>query len=270
MVFGIIRRELFSLFQKRARFAFAADADGPVRRVAIQQTKTALRPGEIKLSVEIRRRFEFAFHFPDEPQRADEFRACELAGIHRQIIMRGCGIGLARDELAARGDALSCNRSASGVVRREVREIETGAGKLPCVGGIVFVRLKLFLRAVKFRFRAGGENFILRLARKNDSGRGENKNRRRKFTFGFAPDPGIKSCHRAVLFYTQLVRLNWNFLCLAMFVALALFSAGCGGINASQSVSPASFFLPGLLKNDAPTNAPVLIPEISQELASVK
>lgn len=33
---------------------------------------------------------------------------------------------------------------------------------------------------------------------------------------------------------------------------LALVSAGCGGITASPSVSPASFFLPGLMKNDAP------------------
>jgi hypothetical protein len=55
-----------------------------------------------------------------------------------------------------------------------------------------------------------------------------------------------------------------------MFVAMALCGAGCGGINASQSVSPASFFLPGLLKNDAPTNSPVSMPEISKEIASVK
>ena len=49
---------------------------------------------------------------------------------------------------------------------------------------------------------------------------------------------------------------------------LALLNAGCGGINASQSVSPASFFLPGLLKNDAPaaTNVPAALPEISKEV----
>jgi hypothetical protein len=33
-------------------------------------------------------------------------------------------------------------------------------------------------------------------------------------------------------------------------VALLLVCAGCGGINASHSVSPASFFLPGLLQAD--------------------
>lgn len=38
---------------------------------------------------------------------------------------------------------------------------------------------------------------------------------------------------------------------------------GCSGINASHSVSPASFFLPGLIKHEVkpplaePTNAPV-------------
>jgi hypothetical protein len=55
-----------------------------------------------------------------------------------------------------------------------------------------------------------------------------------------------------------------------MLAALVLTSAGCSGVNTSQSVSPASFFLPGLLKNDAPTKAPALIPEISTEIASAK
>jgi hypothetical protein len=49
---------------------------------------------------------------------------------------------------------------------------------------------------------------------------------------------------------------------------LALAGAGCSGVNASQSVSPATFFLPGLLKNDCPTNAPALLPEVSAEIAS--
>lgn len=57
-----------------------------------------------------------------------------------------------------------------------------------------------------------------------------------------------------------------------MFVALALGSAGCSGINTSQSVSPASFFLPGLLKADPQciTNAPFVPTEPSNEIASAK
>jgi hypothetical protein len=52
-------------------------------------------------------------------------------------------------------------------------------------------------------------------------------------------------------------------------MALALLGAGCGGINASQSVSPASFFLPGIMRNDPPaqTNAPVALAEPAVELA---
>jgi hypothetical protein len=61
---------------------------------------------------------------------------------------------------------------------------------------------------------------------------------------------------------------------LAMLAALALFSAGCAGINASESVSPLDFLLPGaghFLKADpSPTNAPVSFPEISTEVASTK
>jgi hypothetical protein len=64
------------------------------------------------------------------------------------------------------------------------------------------------------------------------------------------------------------VRLSWNFLRLTLLAVLPLAGAGCSGINASQSVSPASFFLPGLIRNDAPTNPPALTPEISNEIAS--
>jgi len=53
-----------------------------------------------------------------------------------------------------------------------------------------------------------------------------------------------------------------------MLMAFALCSSGCGGINASQTVSPASFFLPGLLKADLPsTNAPAALPGNSREIA---
>jgi hypothetical protein len=38
--------------------------------------------------------------------------------------------------------------------------------------------------------------------------------------------------------------------------ALVLLGAGCGGINATQSVSPATFFLPGLLQADPPPAHP--------------
>jgi hypothetical protein len=56
-----------------------------------------------------------------------------------------------------------------------------------------------------------------------------------------------------------------------MIVALALGCAGCGGISGSQSISPASFLLPGLLRADPPqTNAPVGPNEIPTQLASVR
>jgi hypothetical protein len=64
----------------------------------------------------------------------------------------------------------------------------------------------------------------------------------------------IRSCHRGEVIYTPQVRLKWNFVWLTMLAALALFGAGCGGINASKSVSPASFFLPGLMKAGPPPN----------------
>lgn len=81
----------------------------------------------------------------------------------------------------------------------------------------------------------------------------------------------IRSCYRGGLIYTRQVRIRWNFLALALLTAGSLLLAGCGGISGSQSVSPASFFLPGLLRADPPqTNAPVLLGEDSVQLAGVR
>ncbi len=80
----------------------------------------------------------------------------------------------------------------------------------------------------------------------------------------------IRSCHRAVAIYTRQVRLSWKFLRLVLLAALPLAVTGCGGINASKTVSPLDFFLPGLIKNDAPAKAPVLPVGTSPELAIVR
>jgi hypothetical protein len=68
------------------------------------------------------------------------------------------------------------------------------------------------------------------------------------------------------------VRLKWRFLFLAIPASLALLGAGCGGINASQSVSPASFFLPGIMKANPPvaTNAPVALSDMPNQLAQAR
>jgi len=59
-----------------------------------------------------------------------------------------------------------------------------------------------------------------------------------------------------------------------MLAAIALFAAGCSGINASKSVSPLDFFMPGVgsfLKVEPPaTNAPDVFPKISTEVALIK
>ena len=54
-----------------------------------------------------------------------------------------------------------------------------------------------------------------------------------------------------------------------MLLALAFAGAGCSGINTGTSVSPASFFLPGILRHEVCTNAPAAFP-IPIQIASVK
>jgi hypothetical protein len=64
------------------------------------------------------------------------------------------------------------------------------------------------------------------------------------------------------------VRLNKNFLRLAMLVAIAMYATGCGGVNAGGSVSPVMF----LMKNTPPaaTGVPTLAPEPSDQFAQAR
>jgi len=55
------------------------------------------------------------------------------------------------------------------------------------------------------------------------------------------------------------VRLIWHILTLVALAALPLAMTGCGGIQASKSVSPASFFLPGIMMAEPPSEATNLI-----------
>ena len=53
---------------------------------------------------------------------------------------------------------------------------------------------------------------------------------------------------------------------------VALIGAGCGGINASQSVSPASFLMPGIIKNcpGCTNNVPLVMIDNFSQIASVR
>jgi hypothetical protein len=55
--------------------------------------------------------------------------------------------------------------------------------------------------------------------------------------------------------YSRHVKLKWKLFQVAVLTGLAAFGMGCGGVNASGSVSPATFLLPGLGHNDS-TPAP--------------
>ena len=55
-----------------------------------------------------------------------------------------------------------------------------------------------------------------------------------------------------LVFIVRTVKWNWKWLRAAGLLAVVALGAGCSGIHASKSISPATFLLPGLLKNDAP------------------
>jgi hypothetical protein len=60
----------------------------------------------------------------------------------------------------------------------------------------------------------------------------------------------ISGCHHGQVVYNSQVRIHGKNIRLALVVALGVFAAGCGGLNGTTSVSPASFFLPGIMKAD--------------------
>jgi hypothetical protein len=48
------------------------------------------------------------------------------------------------------------------------------------------------------------------------------------------------------------VKWNWKWIRAAGLLVVIALGAGCGGIHASKSISPATFLLPGIMKNDTP------------------
>jgi len=69
----------------------------------------------------------------------------------------------------------------------------------------------------------------------------------------------ISGCHRAGVAYNHQVRLFWHLHCLALLAALPLVFTGCGGIQASKTVSPATFFMPTIMRVDPPVEATNLV-----------
>jgi hypothetical protein len=58
---------------------------------------------------------------------------------------------------------------------------------------------------------------------------------------------------------------------LALLSGGSLFLGGCGGIGASQTVSPLDFLLPGIIRYEAPqTNAPVIVALSPVNIASTR
>jgi hypothetical protein len=71
----------------------------------------------------------------------------------------------------------------------------------------------------------------------------------------------------------EQVRLNWKFVRLAMLAASVLSLTGCGGVNVGGSVSPATFFLPGVMNTvprPAATGQPMIAFKTSPQLAQAR
>src|SRR2546429_4414990 len=161
MVLRIMGRQLNRTLQVLPRLAPAADARRPARRLKVEQTKVSVRPGVVELRVEVACRFEFTFHFLNDSQRAKRFGLRQLAEVHREVIMAGDRLRIARHQLPTGGDALVGDQFTLIVVFREVRPVEASATELPRCLNVIGAVLKFFSRLLIILFRAFGEGRIV-------------------------------------------------------------------------------------------------------------
>src|SRR5205814_5745463 len=105
----------------------------------------------------------------------------------------------------------------------------------------VVTRLGLEKRALRFRSR----RFVGGIAGLTQENRSEDQRLSPAKTARWRPR--ISCCHHSGFIpILGAVRMEWKSFWLALLVISgALLAGGCGGINASKSISPASFFLPG-------------------------
>jgi hypothetical protein len=66
------------------------------------------------------------------------------------------------------------------------------------------------------------------------------------------PGVTISICHYRLNVYISQVRIHGIILRLALVALFGVLFTGCSGINTGTTVSPASFFLPGILQADPP------------------
>ena len=68
----------------------------------------------------------------------------------------------------------------------------------------------------------------------------------------------ISYCQHVDPTYTAKMRFNWKSVRLAtLVVSIGALGTGCSGINATHSVSPATFLIPGLMQNPPAQPLPV-------------
>src|SRR5437867_1447374 len=160
-------------------------------------------------------------------------------------------------------DSLVGNEFAPVILPGEIRPVEARAAEVPGRVSLVGRALKFFpcLPIIPFRpLGEGGVGLVLgdtvsarsdqtcrKERRGQKTGRGSIHNRQPTRRLDAPLAFTISCCHHVHPPYTPLVRFNWNSFQLAIIpVSALLLGTGCSGINASGSVSPATFFLPGL------------------------
>lgn len=171
------------------------------------------------------------------------------------------------ERLLRRNDSLLREFRSLSAVGGEFGPVKTGPRQLPAALGIgrSFLLRTVSLRQSLLKVRNRG----IRRAR------GQRSNAKPTTQEGYEhplEGLGIMRCTRHITTYTPPpVKLNRKAVVALLLVGLASLVAGCSGINASQSVSPASFLIPGLLKAEPqPADPDATLPKESSEILIVQ
>ena len=182
--------------------------------------------------------------------------------------MRGSQAGIQINGLATCIDSLFGDFGTLGIAAGQFGPIKAGSTKLPGRLGLTRIirppslglpisslrasRRSLRRTMIRLGKRMGHKHPERRQccdeeappgAQRGAGARHESSLRRQTFP---RPRPRISCCHHVDLTYSGGVKREWRPLWLAIIPALMLLCSGCSGINASHSISPASFLLPGL------------------------
>ena len=245
VIVRVVRRQCYRAIEMLLGLGAVANAQDR-GRVAVEHAQITVRPAIINGLVELARDFVLLPHGADQLEGAQGLGPGHLGQVHGQVVVDRSRVRGRCQHPPARRQALLRDFRPLRPVRREFRQVEAGPAEFPgrlripgvaLPPGAGFTENGPRVRGKPVRRGPGG-------GRRPGEGRRQDGMKKKQ----------LRDCqHHDPHYNTNSVRLHLKYWRLVLIPAVVLVVVGCGGFSASRSVSPASFFLPGLMKADPPS-----------------